>query len=60
MEKLKLQFSSLSDALMMDGHGIYVWVVYLVAALILIAFSIAIDFKLKMAKNSEQIFVIRF
>ena len=53
MEKLKLQFSSLSDALMMDGHGIYVWVVYLVAALILIAFSIALDFKLKMAQNSE-------
>ena len=53
MEKLKLQFSSISDALMMDGHGIYVWVVYLVATLILIAFSIAIDFKLKMVKNSE-------
>ena len=53
MEKLKLQFSSLSDALMMDGHGIYVWGVYSVAALILIAFSIALDFKLKMAQNSE-------
>jgi len=53
MEKLKLQFSSLSDALMMDGHGIYVWIVYLVAVLILIAFSVVTDSKLKMAKDSE-------
>ena len=53
MEKLKLQFSSLSDALIMDGHGIYVWIVYSVAVLILIAFSAVTDSKLKMAKDCE-------
>ena len=53
MAKLKLQFSSISDALMMDGHGIDVWIVYLVAALILIAFSAVTDSKLKMAKDCE-------
>lgn len=30
-----MYFHSFSDALHMDGHGVYVWSVYLVAALIL-------------------------
>ncbi len=30
-----MQFDSFSDFLVMDGHGIYVWTVYVVALLVL-------------------------
>lgn len=36
-----MYFASLSDLLMMDGHGIYVWSVYGIAAAIIAALAIS-------------------
>ena len=47
-------FTDLHDFLTMDGHGIYVWTVYLVAfALIAVSFSI-VRHKLKVFKRKLE------
>jgi len=53
MDRLKLQFQSLNDAMHMGDHGIYVWLVYLVTSIVFVTFLIAVNYQLTKDQESE-------